>query len=178
MEKEVQSSLEYGTIRKLSVLADLANEDSTCIKQKISILDHPKNLIEVLRARLTIDQVLTDNITIREYKVLKARTKDKPNYSTKDYMRKSREVNLLVKEAVHQRAKYLKYKKLNKSSAKKKTRREETVIIDDTSDSDSYSSSEAHNYRDEDEKTSIAYNSESDNDDKIINSSIGSKGKN
>ena len=42
MEKEVQSSLQYGVIRELSVLADPSNEDSTCIKGKIRILDHPK----------------------------------------------------------------------------------------------------------------------------------------
>ena len=54
MEKEVQSSLQDGAIRELSVLADPSNENLTCIKQKIRILDHPKNLIEVLRARLAI----------------------------------------------------------------------------------------------------------------------------
>ena len=48
MENEVQSSLEDGAIRELPVLADPANEDSTRIKWKIRILDHPKNLIEVL----------------------------------------------------------------------------------------------------------------------------------
>ena len=32
-----------------------------------------------------------------ESKVLKAKTKDNPKYSTKDYKRKSREVNLLEK---------------------------------------------------------------------------------
>ena len=38
--------------------------DSTRIKQKIHILDHPKNLIEVLRAGLAIYQGLTEkNIT-------------------------------------------------------------------------------------------------------------------
>ena len=50
MEKEVQSSTQDGAIRELSVLADPTNEQSTNIKQKIRILDHPKNLIEVLRA--------------------------------------------------------------------------------------------------------------------------------
>ena len=51
MEKEVQSSLDDGAICELSVLADLANEDSNRIKQKIHILDDPKDLIEVLCAR-------------------------------------------------------------------------------------------------------------------------------
>ena len=61
MEKEVQSSLQDGNIRELSVLADTLNEDSTHIKHKIRILDHPKNLIEVLCARLAIAQGSTDN---------------------------------------------------------------------------------------------------------------------
>ena len=61
MEKEVQLSLEGGAIHELSVLADPANEDSTRIKQKIRILDHPKNLIEVLSAWLAIGQGLTGN---------------------------------------------------------------------------------------------------------------------
>ena len=52
--KGVQLSLEDGAIRELSVLSDPENEDSTRIKRKIRILDHPKNLIEVLRARLLI----------------------------------------------------------------------------------------------------------------------------
>ena len=43
------------------MIADLANEDSTRIKRKIRILDHPKNLIEVLRARLAIGQGITGN---------------------------------------------------------------------------------------------------------------------
>ena len=64
MEKEVQPSLEDGAIRKLSVLADPSNEDSTRIKRKIRILDHNKKLTEVLRPRLVIDQGLTcNNIT-------------------------------------------------------------------------------------------------------------------
>ena len=44
------------------MISDSSNEDSTCIKRKIRILDHPKNLIEVLRARLAIAQGLTGNI--------------------------------------------------------------------------------------------------------------------
>ena len=54
MEKEVQLSTQDGAIRGLSVLAYPSNEQSTKIKLKIRILDHPKNLIEVLRARLAI----------------------------------------------------------------------------------------------------------------------------
>ena len=62
--ENMQSSLEEGAIRELSVLADRENEDSTRIKRKICIFDHPKNLIEVLRGRLAINHSLTgDNIT-------------------------------------------------------------------------------------------------------------------
>ena len=61
MVNEVSLSLEDGDIRELSVLIDPTNEDSTRIKRKIRILDHPKNLIEVLRARLVIAQGLTGN---------------------------------------------------------------------------------------------------------------------
>ena len=61
MEKEVQSSLEDGAIRELSVRADRENEYLTRIKRNICILDHPKNLVEVLRARLAIGQVLSGN---------------------------------------------------------------------------------------------------------------------
>ena len=65
MENEVQSSLEDGAIRELSVLTAPANEDSTRIKRKIRILDHPKNLIEVLCARLSIAQgLIGNNITM------------------------------------------------------------------------------------------------------------------
>ena len=51
MEKKVQSSLEDGGIRELSVLADPENEDSTRIKWKIRILDNPKNVIKILWIR-------------------------------------------------------------------------------------------------------------------------------
>ena len=55
------SSSQDGNIRELSVLSDPSNEQSTKIKQKIRILDHPKNLIEVLRARLAIEKGLIGN---------------------------------------------------------------------------------------------------------------------
>ena len=61
MEKEVQSSVQDGEIRELSVLANPSNEDLNLIKRKIRILDHPKNLIEAIRARLAISQGLTGN---------------------------------------------------------------------------------------------------------------------
>ena len=80
-------------------------------------------------------------------------------------------MNLLEKEASHQRAKYLKYKNLNKAFSKKNTR----VIIYDPSESDSSSSSEGYNSPVKGEKNSIAYNSESGNGDKISNSATDTK---
>ena len=57
----MQSSTQDGAIRELLVLADPSNEHSTKIKRKIRILDHPKNIIEVLRARLAIKNGLAGN---------------------------------------------------------------------------------------------------------------------
>ena len=50
MDKEVLSSSQDGDIRDLSVLSDPSNKQSTKIKQIIHMLDHLKNLIEVLQA--------------------------------------------------------------------------------------------------------------------------------
>ena len=61
MVKELNSPLEDSDMHKLAVRTDPYNEDSTRVKQKIRILDHPKKLIEVLRARLAISQGLTGN---------------------------------------------------------------------------------------------------------------------
>ena len=61
MEKEVQSSTQDGAICELSVLADPTNKQSTKIKRKIRILDHPKNLIEVLHANLAIEKGILGN---------------------------------------------------------------------------------------------------------------------
>ena len=61
MEKEVQSSTQDGAIRGLLVLPDPKNEESTKIKQKIRILDHPKNLIKVICVKLVIEKGITRN---------------------------------------------------------------------------------------------------------------------
>ena len=45
----------------MSVLADQGNEQYTKIKQKIRILDYPKNLIKVLCARLAIERGISGN---------------------------------------------------------------------------------------------------------------------
>ena len=64
MVKELPMSLEYSNMRKFSVRTEPTNEESTCLKQKICILNHLKNLIEVLRARFAITQGLNGkNIT-------------------------------------------------------------------------------------------------------------------
>ena len=94
--------------------------------------------------------------TTRECKVVKEKYRDNPRYYTKDYKIKYREVNLLEKEAAHQRDKDLKYKKLKKAFVKNTTH----AILDDPLDSDSYSSSKSHNSRDKYKKASIAYESD------------------
>ena len=48
-------------MRELSVQTDPTNDDSTRVKQKNLILDHPENLLEVLCARIAISQGLTGN---------------------------------------------------------------------------------------------------------------------
>ena len=61
MDKEMVSSSQDGEIRELSVLSDPSNEKSTKIKQRIKILAHPKNLMEVLWDRLAIKKGLIGN---------------------------------------------------------------------------------------------------------------------
>ena len=69
--------------------------------------------------------------------VPKSKGKAKPKFSNKDFKKKAREFNLLEKKASQEKAKYLKYKSLNKVSSKKKT----PVILED-SESNSSSSEE------------------------------------
>ena len=64
MFKERPVSLDDAVMRKISVRMDPTNEDLTRVKQRIRILDHPKNLLEVLRARLAIAWGLTGNYII------------------------------------------------------------------------------------------------------------------
>ena len=61
MDKEVLSSSQDGDICDLSVLSDPSNKQSTKIKQRVRMLDHPKNLIEVLGDRLAIEKGLIGN---------------------------------------------------------------------------------------------------------------------
>ena len=78
-------------------------------------------------------------------------------------------------EAAHQNSKY---ENLNKAFTKKKTSKEEMVVLYDASDSDSSSSGESDNSPDEYEKTSIAYDSDSAENDKRSSSSVGKEGNN
>ena len=48
-------------MQELLVRTDPTNEDLTRVKQRIIIIDQPKNFLEVLHARLAISQGLTVN---------------------------------------------------------------------------------------------------------------------
>ena len=61
MVNQLPLSLEDGDTSELSVLADPTDEDSTRVKRKIRISDHPKNFLVVIRERLAIDRSLTGN---------------------------------------------------------------------------------------------------------------------
>ena len=91
----------------------------------------------------------------KDCNTLKAKGKAKPKFSKKDFKKKSRELNLIKKKASLEKAKYLKYKSLNKAPTKKKT----PVILED-SESDS-SSSEEEDFSSK-EYHSMTYNSVSE----------------
>ena len=78
-------------------------------------------------------------------------------------------------EASHQEPKY---EKLNKYFTKRKIAIEETVNLSDYSYSDSSSISESNNSSPENGKTSIAYDSNFADNDKISSSSVSSEDKN
>ena len=65
--------------------------------------------------------------TSRKYNVLKSKGKEKSKFSKRDFKKKSREIKLLEKKASQEKAKYLKYKILNKAYSKNKT----LVILED-----------------------------------------------
>ena len=75
---------------------------------------------------------------------LKAKGKAKPKFSMKDFKKRSKEFNLIEKKASLEKAKYLKYKSLNKASSKKKT-----PVVLELSESDSSSSEEEDSYSEE-----------------------------
>ena len=64
MFKERPVSLDDAVMRKILVRTDPTNWDLTRVKRRIRILDHPKNLLEVLCARLAIAWGLTGNYII------------------------------------------------------------------------------------------------------------------
>ena len=66
----------------------------------------------------------------------KAKGKGKPKFSKKDFKKKSIEFNLIENKGSLEKAKYLKYKSLNKASKKK------SPVILELSESDSPSSEE------------------------------------
>ena len=102
--------------------------------------------------------------TSTEYKILKGRAaeKEKSKYGKKNYKNKSKELNLLQAEADHQKSKY---EKLNKAFTKRKTSKEETVNTDKFWDRNSSPRNESKNSSTKNGKTSIAYDSDSaDND--------------
>ena len=74
--------------------------------------------------------------TTKECNTLKAKGKAKPMFSKKDFKKNSREFNLIEKKASLEKAKYLKYKSLNKESKKN------SPVILEISESDSSSSEE------------------------------------
>ena len=95
----------------------------------------------------------------KDCNTLKSKGKVKPKLSKKDFKKNAREFNLIEKKASQEKAKYLKYKSLNKATSKKKT----PVILEE-SESDS-SSSEEENSSSKEEH-SMTYDSESGESDK------------
>ena len=99
----------------------------------------------------------------KDCNTLKAKGKGKPKFSKKDFKKKSRDFNLIEKKASLEKAKYLKYKSLNKASKKK------SLVILEISESDSSSSDEEDSYIEEEH--SMTYDSESGGSEKSSNNS-------
>ena len=96
--------------------------------------------------------------TTKECNTLKAKGKSKPKFYNKDFKKKSREFNLIEKKASLEKAKYLKYKILNKVSKKNSP-----VILEL---SESYSSSSEEEDSSSEEENSMTYDSESGGSEK------------
>ena len=64
----------------------------------------------------------------KDCNTLKYKGKSKPKFFKEDFKKKAREFNLIEKKDSQEKAKYLKYKSLNKASSNKKT----TVILEDS----------------------------------------------
>ena len=63
----------------------------------------------------------------KDCNTLKSKGKAKPKLYKKDFKKKAREFNLIEKKVSQEKAKYLKYKSLNKASMKKSP-----VILEDS----------------------------------------------
>ena len=128
-----------------------SEEDSEPRKKKRtkSKDDHGKKRKKLSAKMYCSLRVYNTSHTSRKCNVLKSKGKENPKFSKKDFRKNSREINLLEKKASQQKAKYLKYKSLNKASSKKKT----PVILED-SESNSSSISEEENSSDEGEENS------------------------
>ena len=109
--------------------------------------------------------------------MLRDAEKDNSKYVKKDYKKKFKKLNLLQAKAAHQKSKY---EKLNKYFTKSKTSKEEMVNIADSSDRKSSSRSESNNFypKTGKKKSSITYDSDSDDDGEISSSSTSSKDSN
>ena len=109
--------------------------------------------------------------------MLRAAEKDNSKYVKKDYKKKFKKLNLLQAKAAHQKSKY---EKLNKYFTKSKTSKEEMVNIADSSDRKSSSRSESNNFypKTGKKKSSITYDSDSDDDGEISSSSTSSEDRN
>ena len=107
-----------------------SNEDSDPRKKNRtkSKDDHGKKRIK--RSTKMYFSLHGDNTshTSRECNVLKSKGKDKPKFSKRDFKKKAREFNIIEKKASQEKAKYPKYKSLNKASPKKRT----PVILEDS----------------------------------------------
>ena len=139
-----------------------SNEDSKPRKKKRTKTknDHGKKRIK--RSTKMHCSLHGDNSShnSKDCNVLNSKGSNKPKFSKKDFKKKSREFNIIEKKASQEKAKYIKYKSLNKASSKKKT----PVILED-SESNS-SSSKEKNSSDEREEHSMTYDSESGGSDK------------
>ena len=100
-----------------------SDEDSEPRKKKLTKTknDHGKKRIK--RSNKMYCSLHGDNTShnSNDCNVLKSKGKDKPKFSKRDFNKKARKFNLIEKNASQEKAKYLKYKILNKASSKKKT---------------------------------------------------------
>ena len=95
---------------------------------------------------------------------LKAKGQARPKFSKKDFKKKSKEFNLIKKKASLEKAKYLKYKNLNKASKKKSPVILELSESDSSSSEEEDSSSEEENFMNYDSESGESEKSSDDSD--------------